>query len=70
MRYEPQEPDFSALANTVQVTITHKGIVYSFRAPLGEAFDLAQGPLALEAGCMSAVCKICADIWAGMVRDA
>lgn len=60
-RHPPK--DLSALNNTLQVTITHNGTVHTFRAPLGEAFDLAMGPMSLEAGCMSAVRRICADIW-------
>lgn len=69
MPYEPQQPDFSELDNSIQVILTHRGIHYIKRVPLGDAVDLADGPMSLESGCMMAVREICAAIWAGMVRD-
>ena len=61
--YSPQHPDLSVLDNSIQVILTHRGIHYIARVPLGDAFDLADGPMSLESGCMSAVREICQAIY-------
>lgn len=63
-RCDEQFKDFlSVLDNSIQVILTHRGIHYIARVPLGDAFDLADGPMSLESGCMSAVREICQAIY-------
>jgi len=55
--------------NGIQVTITRNGEEWSSYQPLKEAFDAAEGPMSLEAGCMSAVRSICQHLWSEMTAE-